>query len=197
MRAQATAAVAPERVQTGSLALWTERGGAGLEANYGLPAWADPGQLLEHMTRTWNDWVLDYTPERQRSLLRDMGLGQASWPLIGAIMAVFLAIAAAIGAAMSLREWRRPPRDRIHRAYLRFCHKLARIGCVRQGHEGPCDFARRAIEAHPMLAEPVQRITETYVRSRYASSPTAPAQLEALVRAFTPERSLPQSGARY
>jgi len=196
VRVDPTAAVVPERVQTGSPALWIEQGRAGLEATQGLPAWVDLGQLFDHMTRTWNDWVLDYSPERQRSLLQNMGLGQASWPLIGAIMAAFLAIAAAIGAAMTLREWRHP-RDRIHLAYLRFCDKLARIGCERQEHEGPCDFARRAIEAHPALAEPIERITEAYVRFRYAEGPAAPAQLEALVHAFTPERRLRQSGARY
>jgi transglutaminase-like putative cysteine protease len=197
VRVDPTAAVAPERVHTGSLALWIEQGRAGLEGAQGLSAWVHLGEILDHMTRAWNDWVLDYSPARQRSLLRDIGLGQASWPLIGAVMAVSLAIAAAIGAAMSLREWRRHPQDRIHRAYLRFCDKLARIGCVRQGHEGPCDFARRAIEAHPALAEPVERITKAYVRCRYAEGPAAPAQLEALVSAFSPERSLRQSGARY
>jgi len=197
IRVDPTSAVAPERVETGSSALWVEQARASLMAAERFPAWLDLRQVVDHVTRKWNEWVLDYSPERQRRLLRNIGLGQASWPWIGAVMAAFLSIAVAIAAAMSLRQWRRHPRDRILLAYLRFCDKLAGIGCVRQQHEGPRDFARRAIESHPALKESVERITDAYVRFRYAECPGAPAELEALVRTFTPVRSLRQSGARY
>jgi len=197
VRIDPTAAVAPSRVETGSSAPWREARGVGADDAFGWFAWLPAGQLLDHARHTWNDWVLDYSPERQRGLLRGIGVEDAAWPRLSALLATALTLVLAALAAMALREQRVGGRDRARRAYARFCDKLERVGCTRLPHEGPFDFARRAIQAHPALSAQVDRITHIYVSLRYGDVSASITELEALVRGFAPRRLVRQSGARY
>ncbi len=107
-------------------------------------------------------------------------------------------LALTVLAALALHQARATSPDRTARAYRRFCDKLARMGCGRQLHEGPFDYARRTEARFPTLAEPVQRITQTYVRLRYAGGARqSVSDLERMVRRFVPSRIVRQSGARY
>ena len=65
-------------------------------------------------------------------------------------------------------ERRARKRDPAARVYDRFCSALARQGLVRAPHEGPIDFARRAVRERPQWRDAVDRITSAYVAARYA-----------------------------
>ncbi len=199
VRVDPTTAVAPSRVETGSTAPWRGEEWSAAWAPDRWGGWLPAAELVDHLTRTWNDWVLDYSPTRQRDLLRDMGFEDVQWPRLGGLLAVALAVVLGVLATLGQRGVQERPSDRVQSAYIRFCRKLEPMGCTRHPHEGPYDFACRVSEQFPVLRDAVTRITEAYVGLRYAGAGTAiaPAELETLVRRFAPERILRQSGARY
>ena len=42
----------------------------------------------DFMANTWNQWVLGYTPERQRWLLANVGIDDATWQKLAAILSL-------------------------------------------------------------------------------------------------------------
>lgn len=179
VRADPTAAVAPERIEFGADALrrLVSRG-----ATLGRLA---PGALeldwLERMRRdtrlavdlvqsTWSRWVLGYNPERQREFLTALGLGDFTAARLVGLLA--LVVALMFAGYLLITRPRRPRLDPVQRAYLRFCRKLARAGLTRAPHEGPQDFAKRCVRERPDLSEDVRTITELYVQLRYGSPDT-------------------------
>jgi len=176
VRADPTAAVAPERIEFGADALrrLVSRG-----ATLGRLA---PGSLdldwLERVRRetrltidlihsTWSRWVLGYNTERQREFLSALGLGDFTAARLVGLLAMVVAL---VFAGYLLITWPRRPRpDPVQRTYLRFCRKLARAGLTRAVHEGPNDFAARCGRQRPDLSGEVQDITALYVQLRYGN----------------------------
>jgi hypothetical protein len=140
---------------------------------------------LDAVTNSWNQWVLGYTPDRQRRLFSRAGMGAPSWgDLVMLMVAVTGAVVAAI-ALVTLYRLRASEVDPVQRLYLAFVRKLARRGLTRAVGEGPLDFSRRVAGSDPALAPAVERITQLYLALRYgAGSPQGVTQLRALVRAF-------------
>jgi transglutaminase-like putative cysteine protease len=87
----------------------------------------------------WNQWVLDYNPERQRGVMQDLGalLGQRNVPAAGA------AIAALLLLAYRLRRRLKPGADPLDELYRQFCRQQARRGLARAIDEGPQRYAAR------------------------------------------------------
>jgi len=198
VRIDPTTAIAPSRIEASSTAPWRSAEWSEGWTSSRWVEWLNAEEVFDHMTRTWNDWVLDYSPTRQRDLLRDAGFGEAHWQRVGGLLAVALAIVLAVLVHLTLRRTDPRPSSRVQQLYAQFCRKLERVGCIRHAHEGPYDFARRASERFPILRQAVERITETYVSLRYAEAGSATTgELEVLVRRFAPRRALRQSGARY
>ena len=198
VRIDPTTAIAPSRIEAGSTAPWRSAEWSERWTSNGWVGWLSAEELVDHMTRTWNDWVLDYSPTRQRDLLRDAGFGEARWQRLGALLAVALALVLVVLVYLTRRHTEPRPSNRVQQLYARFCRKLERVGCARHPHEGPYDFARRVSGRFPVLRDAVNRITEAYVDLRYAESASVTSvELEILVRRFAPGRALRQSGARY
>jgi transglutaminase-like putative cysteine protease len=135
VRVDPTAAVAPERVQRGGRS-------AGAASGAGGPAFGDRGFGLlrairfqwEAIENGWNQWVLSYTPERQRELLRSLGLlpdGQT----LALVFAVVISAILAVLAAVSLRH--RTQRDRLGELLAQLRERLAAAGLEAPAHLGP------------------------------------------------------------
>lgn len=144
-RVDPTAAVAPERVNAGlgrALPPPAPFGMAGLGQlmNFGNGgnAWLAPLRFrLQAVNNAWNQWVLDYNPDRQRSFLAELGAAFGNWRS-GAALA---AAAALLLLARRLRaQAARDPGDAL---YAAFCAMLARRGMPRAPHEGPHGYAVR------------------------------------------------------
>ncbi|GGY58822.1 transglutaminase TgpA family protein [Pseudoduganella albidiflava] len=139
LRIDPTAAVAPERVRLGI-------GGAlPREAPFGLSAFQNNkdswlARLRFHVNaanNAWNQWVLDYNPERQRNFLAELSGLAGDWRVLAALPALL-----ALGWLWRrLRARRR--RDPVQTAWERFGVLLARRGIVRTPDEGPHSLARR------------------------------------------------------
>lgn len=130
----------------------------------------------EAVANTWNQWVLGYNPERQRDLLRRLGMPQPDWQSMTAALAVLSGLALLALTAWTLRQRRR--RDPALALWDKLSKRLARRGLARQPAEGPLDYARRVAAALPPLADDMHAIAGLYARLRYG--PERPALLDEL-----------------
>jgi len=138
----------------------------------------------EALANYWNQWILGYSPERQRVLLNRLGMPDANWQALAQML--FWSVGAVIVAFALWLLRKAKPRDAAHALWLRFCAKLARRGTPRRAAEGPRSFAERAARAHPRAAERIRAIAALYIDLRYGPAPEdgAVARLRSLVREF-------------
>jgi len=190
LRVDPTAAVAPERIERG-IDPALQRASEAVRFSSHENAWL--GRLArgarqgwDAFNNRWNQWVLAYGPERQRSLLGWFSLVGFAWQTIAACLL------AAVGATLAwvvLQSFtiQRNKGDAVTRCYQRFCAKLARRGLARLAHEGPADYARRARDALPGVAHEIDIISQLYIALRYQrTDPRRLALLCRKVRAFRP-----------
>ncbi len=185
VRVDPTAAVAPKRVSQGINTVLPQRSLLPLFSGNAtaISVWRQFTNVWDALNYNWSQWVLGYTPKRQRQMLDEAGL--EDWDY-GNLIIVLTSGLAAITLAIALLVLRkRPPAlDPAAKAYAVFCRKLARAGFNRQPHEGPFDFARRVTGARTDLAHDVMAITQAYTVIRYAGSRVPSSQLVKQVQSF-------------
>lgn len=143
--------------------------------------------MLDTAVNGWNQWVIGYTPERQRQVLKRLGIDSL---LSSQFIFSFLGgLGALIGALAIWLLWRmRPPRpDAAKREWDRFCRQLARRGVEIRAEEGPQDFAQRAAAALPDRGPAIHAVCEAYLQARYgldAANPESVARLKQHIAAF-------------
>ncbi len=167
VRVDPTAAVAPQRVESGiATALPASDIIPGLLSER-TPWLRELRMSWDAVNNGWNQWILGYNQQRQLVLLSRLWQRPASWQELG------LTLAAAMGALLlglgGLTLWRtRVGRETgISAIYGKFCTKTARLGMKRRPSEGPADFARRIARRRPDLAEQAALISGLYIRLRY------------------------------
>ena len=187
VRVDPTSAVSPLRVDSGISAAVPRTDPLPSAVRGGYEALRQFRQTWDYMANTWNQWVLGYSPERQRSLLSNVGVDNATWEKLATILFGLAGVIVAMLTALALRQVRARVRDPVKIAYLRFCNKLRRKGLPREPAEGPVDYARRVGQARPELAPTVAAITRLYVALRYSAESSAAAllELQSRVRQFT------------
>jgi protein-glutamine gamma-glutamyltransferase len=182
VRIDPTAAAMPQRVDIGLA--------RALPQDQGLPFMMRPHMewlrgmryRWEAVAHKWNVWVLGYNPERQRDLMLSLGMRDADWQKLTAVLFTFLGVMTVVLLAWSLRRLTRP--DPVQKAWQAFCRKLASRGVVRAPQEGPRDYSARAARTLPASRRPILRIGALYIALRYgerADKPTM-ARLTRLVR---------------
>jgi hypothetical protein len=159
VRIDPTSAVAPERIERGTESLAPESAWKGFTQPL-----VDVGDFVR---RGWNELVLGFDAARQRALLGRMGVDSAQTAQMGLVLAGGVALGLGLTLWLLLRG-PRDTRDRLGQAYARFLARLARAGIRKPPHEGPLDFAQRASQAMPQVAENVLALSHRYVRHRYA-----------------------------
>lgn len=176
VRIDPTAAVAPERVRRGLDGAIAPRAPFGIE---GLGRFMDldgnsSGWLAQLRYATgainngWNQWILNYTPQRQRGVVDSVQSSLFDWrtPLVLAILASLLLL------------WRfllrRRETDPVDALYSALCARLARLGLARSADEGPNGYAAR-IRAAASLAPPAQAAACEFL-DRYSAWRYAPRQ---------------------
>jgi transglutaminase-like putative cysteine protease len=137
------------------------------------------------VANTWNQWVLGYNPERQRDLLRRLGMPEPDWQSMTSALAVLSGVALLALTALTLRH--RPRRDPALALWERLSRRLDRRGLARRPAEGPSDYAERVVAALPRVAGEMHAITNLYARLRYgAGSPAMLDELRRRVASFRP-----------
>jgi hypothetical protein len=178
VRVDPTAAVAPERIESGmSAARFGEAGAA-----WGLTA---PAQWLYSLGLTWdavnakwNGWILGYGPDNQNRFMQWLGMNEPDWRKMTLTLLVVVLMLIG-GLSFLLRKRYRPPRkDEAALLYRQFVRKLA----VRPGAgETPRKYAARIAPANAARANEVNAITDCYLAARYG--PPDAQSLPALQRA--------------
>jgi transglutaminase-like putative cysteine protease len=186
LRVDPTATVSPQRLMEGLA--------AAVAADDPVPLLArDDVAWLRHalyrwdaLANAWNQWVLGYNPERQRSFLARVGFDDATWHTMAMVLLTLTGLVLVGLTALLFLNLRAQRDDPVQRAWLRFCRKLARRGAPRHPSEGPVDYGRRIAREFPQAATDVQTIGELYVRLRYGrtAGPDDLARLKSLVASF-------------
>ncbi|HXF67685.1 MAG TPA: DUF3488 and transglutaminase-like domain-containing protein [Burkholderiales bacterium] len=187
VRIDPTAAVSPLRVDAGISAAVPRTDPLPLLVRGDFELLRQLRLTLDLVANAWNQWVLGYTPERQRRFLASVGVSEATWQTLAvALLGITTLIMAGL-AVLMLRQIRTRVRDPVRIAYARFCAKLERRGCARRPAEGPADYARRLERLRPDLSAAVNAITRLYIALRYGAGagPAELAELKRLVRQFT------------
>jgi hypothetical protein len=168
LRVDPTGAVAPDRIAAGlSQAMRADEPVPGRRLD-NLPWLRNTVLLWDAVNTYWNDWVLGYGPELQRTVMERLGFENPRWQtllaLAAAITALFLLVLT-FYLAWSFRRVRKA--DEVQRIYLRFCRRLARLQIQRGPCEAPATFASRVGQKRPDLATATAAITERYLNLRY------------------------------
>ncbi|MFN0186243.1 MAG: transglutaminaseTgpA domain-containing protein [Aquabacterium sp.] len=139
VRADPTAAVAPERVRA-SRPLLPQPGLVAGALNSMNPEMAlQIKRMLELLDNRWNQWVLNYSRQQQFDLLRSLGIRQPEWGDLGLAIAGLLTLAASAGAAWAW--WDRRRQDPWARLHGRLLLALRRVGVPAQPHWPPLTMA--------------------------------------------------------
>lgn len=176
VRVDPTAAVAPNRIERNlDSAIPPSMLGGLVGLNINEHAWLAALKNLrlrwDAVNNAWNQWVLDYTPARQRSLLESLGFEQADWRTLVLLMLGFGIAATALTLLPLLRH--RSHADPAELLYLKLCRKLEKHGCARAPHEGPRAYRMRIAAAEsalpPAMRAAAIRFLELYETLRYAA----------------------------
>ena len=170
VRVDPTAAVSPLRVESGISAAVPRSDPLPLLVRAEFEALRQLRLTWDLMANTWNQWVLGYTPERQRLLLARVGIDDSTWHTLAVVLVCASFFVVLILLGFLLRSVRARVRDPVRIAYLRFCDKLQRRGLPRHPAEGPQDYSRRLERLRPDLAPAVAAITNLYVGLRYGTA---------------------------
>ncbi len=165
VRVDPTAAAAPARIESGLT--------GAVPAGDPLPAlpridaaWLrDIRYRWEALNNTWNQVVLGYNPDRQRDLLTWLGLPDADWRSLVALLAGACGVGLLLLVLWAVAA--RPPRDPALRLWRRGLARLARQRLAPTTGETPLAFARRVEAERPHLAPSVERFALAYCTTRY------------------------------
>ena len=163
-RVDPTAAVAPERIDSG-------RSGAmfdGIGASWGLNA---PSELLYQLQLTWdalnaswNEWILGYGPENQNLFLQSLGMDDPDWrKMMLTLIAIIVAMIVVISFLLMMR-YLPPARDPAAILYDKFT-KAAGVKPARG--ESPLAYSLRLESEKASIAADAKDITSQYLDTRY------------------------------
>ncbi|MBD8531317.1 MULTISPECIES: DUF3488 and transglutaminase-like domain-containing protein [unclassified Massilia] len=174
VRIDPTAAVAPERVQRGLEGAIPPRApfgitGLGRFIRIGgetSPWVAQMRHAAGAINNGWNQWVLNYTRQRQASLVDSVQSSFFDWRMPAGV-------AGLITVLLLVRFFlRRRETDPIDALYSALCTRLSRLGLARSADEGPSAYGARIVAAGT-LAAPAQAAAAEFL-GRYSAWRYAP-----------------------
>lgn len=176
VRVDPTAAVAPSRIERNLASVIPRQMLGGLitldpGSSMLAAQWQKLRQNWEALGNAWNQWVLNYTPERQKAFVSALGFGQVDWRMM--ILAMLGLGALVLGAAVLPLLWQQQKRDPLDALYQQLCRRLARQGLPRAPHEGPRTYAARLTAADapftPQKKAALSRFLALYESLRYGT----------------------------
>ena len=133
-------------------------------------AWLEIRFSWDALNSFWNIWFVGYSDLDQRDFLAKAGFGSGSWLEAAKTISWVLCLVLVCGIFLWLRNRRRYIKKTAPEAaaYARFCAELASAGLERKPWQGPSDFAEKIVRERRDLKEPVETITNLYIRLRYS-----------------------------
>ena len=168
-RVDPTAAVAPERIDSGM---------SGSRLNGAAAAWgfSSPSEFLHSLglswdaiNAKWNDLVLGYGPENQDRFMRFLGMQDPDWrKMMLSLLAIVFTLILLISVFLTLR-YQAPRKDKALRLYQTFVKKSALPIVV---GETPDAFAKRASAESKLDDTAIEEVTAAYLAARYGAPDT-------------------------
>lgn len=166
IRADPTAAVAPERIMRG-VSLSPRPGVvAGAIGSVSPQLLARLRGAFEVVNNRWNQWVMNYSRAQQFRLLEDLGVQAPTWHDLAYALLALLCVGSLAGAGWAL--WDRHRQDPWQRLQERIRARLSLLQVSVQPHEPPRTRAQRVRERLGAKGEEIAAALEALDRSRYA-----------------------------
>jgi hypothetical protein len=183
VRVDPTTAVAPSRVETpqrldipeGAIANAVNAVSPGLRINL--------RSLWEASNNRWNQWVLNYTQDRQLSLLRALGFDAPTWQTLSYLLIATGVLASLVGLAWAAWDSRR--QDPWLRLLRRASSRLQGLGVQFDPQTPPRQLARLTLQqlgAQPAFAQAMHDWLLRLEAQRYAPPAAQPLKLQTLAR---------------
>ena len=124
---------------------------------------------LDAINNSWNQWVLNYNQQTQKSFLSSLGLKDIDWSNISLLF--FITGSLIIGAIALPLMLNRPSISATDRVYLSFCKKMAKKAAPRELDEGPYAYLQRLKNTLPAKDIPaVEKFLRAYINVKYGSN---------------------------
>jgi transglutaminase-like putative cysteine protease len=182
-RIDPTAAVAPNRVESGALDAL-----AGRRHLLDFAWLRDARNGFDFLQRRWNEWVIAFNSERQASLFMPLGMGRMDSTRLVALMVLSIGLLFLLLLPAILRLRQVSERDPAVRLWLKFRRRLARAGIEAPSSVAPLELAAAALEHAGDDGKDIERIARLYHRLRYAPGAPGFDEFASAVRAFRPAR---------
>jgi hypothetical protein len=166
-RADPTAVVAPERLTRGDYSFVAGAAGAAVRRLH-RPQWLNEALLAWDATNAWwQDKVIGFNFARQLDFTRWLGLGDADWQVLAALLGAGL-LAWVAWLSWSLRRTLpRAKSDVLARGWQLVERRLRRAGLARPTQEGILDFSTRISAARPALGPSLLPLARQYLDLRF------------------------------
>jgi len=165
VRADPTAAVAPDRVERGNRLLPPPGALAGALGTVSPRLLAQLRGLWEAVDNRWNQWVLNYARGQQLDLLERLGVHSPSWQDLARLLAGAIGALGLAGAAWA--AWDRRRQDPWRRQSLAVAKALRRVGLPAHPHEAPRSLAAQVRQRHGHAGAAVAGLLEELDLRRY------------------------------
>ena len=177
VRVDPTSAVSPDRIEYGLEQAMAEEGSFLSSSplsplRYRNIDWINSLRLrYDAITYQWQAWVVGFNSDQQLKLLNDVFGQLTAGKFVLVIIGTWVLVLLPVGFSLLRRKRIHPlaPQDKL---YLEFCDTVARMGVVRDPGEAPGDYARRASQKLPLLADSVEAISRQYEQLAYAGGAT-------------------------
>ncbi|MCV2365291.1 DUF3488 and transglutaminase-like domain-containing protein [Paucibacter sp. DJ1R-11] len=170
LRADPTAAVAPERVMQGQALRPAPGVLAGALGQINPTLWLNLRRSWEALNNRWQQQVLNYSRQKQFDLLKQLGVSQPDWTALGQLSAAVIASLGLFGAAWSLWQ-RHRPQDAWSRQRGQVLRELQALGLREAApHQSPGAWAQLLHARFGAAAEPAACLLREQEAARYGRS---------------------------
>ncbi|HTN33633.1 MAG TPA: DUF3488 and transglutaminase-like domain-containing protein [Marinobacter sp.] len=182
VRVDPTAAIAPERIESGLRDAVADEGSflendwASLQRYGNVPVILWASLQMDRLNYQWQRWVVGYQGQSQMNLMSRLpgGFGMKELGYLTAgIVGAGLLLAGLISAWRSRRNWRGVRQDKLRRLIQRWHYLCARAGVPVRTGETPMVLALRLAEAAPAAADTAQLFARLVNRYYYGLSDNA------------------------
>lgn len=183
-RIDPTAAVAPERIESGAVSAMNQR-----RHLLDFQWLRNARNSFDIFQRGWNNWVVNFGSDRQSRLFSMLG-----WDLVGPakLVVTMIAVILVIGAiifllAPRLLKFRSSRKiDPLLFLWKKFTRKLAKAGFAPSPSMAAMELAATANRQLDYNGDAILRIAELYTLCRYSQNSGSQAELADLIRQFQP-----------
>ena len=117
----------------------------------------------------WNQWVIGYSNQSQKSLFKAIGIPEITWRGLSYVLFATLSIFTLL-IAVNIFQAQRVRKNAIEKIYQQFLRKLRPLHIEKAPSEGALNFSRRVARQFPNQTRELMNIASLYNDIRYAGA---------------------------